>query len=77
MLSLDRMDPSPTEGGASKEAGPSCADISLVATGLVGVVAVVTTAELGEDEGKTGDSSLKPGLFGEGSRTPGERTRLA
>lgn len=76
------MDPSPTSGGASKEVGPSSSVNGEVATGLVGVdvdkvVTVVTGAVPGEGGGKTGGSSLKPGLFGEGSRAVGERARLA
>lgn len=81
-LAFDRMDPSSTVGGASKEAGPSCSVSGDAAKGLVGVpedevVPVVTGPELGEAGGKEGGSSLKPGLLGEGSRAAGERARLA
>lgn len=82
MLTFDRMAPSPTMGGASKEVGPSSSVTREVATGLVGVAAdgvvtVVTGLEPGEDAGKAGGNSLKPGLFGEGRRAEGERARFA
>lgn len=80
----------PPAGGASKETGPSSSVKGEEATGLVGVpdaevVAVVTGPELGTGPGpepgeggvKFGGSSLKPGLFGEGSRAVGDKTRLA
>lgn len=81
-LAFDRMDPSSTVGGASKEAGPSCSVSGDAAKGLVGVpedevVPAVTGLEPGEAGGKEGGSSLKPGLLGEGSRAAGERARLA
>lgn len=38
MLSLDKMAPSATVGGASKEEGPSCLVNGDVGMGLVGVV---------------------------------------
>lgn len=74
------MDPSATVGGASKEAGPSPSVSGEMATGLVGVdevVTMVTGTELGGGGAKEGGSSLKPGLFGEGSRAEGDRARLA
>ena len=84
MLSFDRMDPSVVVGGASKEEGPSSSvNGDTAAMGLVGVavdkvVTMVTGAEeTGDNGGKEGDSSLKPGLFGEGRRAEGERARLA
>lgn len=76
MLSFDRMDPSPTVGGASNEVGPSSSVNGEAATGLVGVGVDKGVTE-GEGGGKAGGSSLKPGLFGEGSRAVGERARLA
>lgn len=82
MLSFDRVDPSPTAGAASKEAGPSSSVAGQRAAGLAGVgvdglVAVVAEAEQGDGGGKAGGSSLKPGLLGEGSRATGDRARLA
>lgn len=79
---LDRTDPSATVGGASKEMGPSSSVPGVAATGLVGVavdkvVTVVTGAEPGDGGVKAGGSSLKPGLFGEGSWVEGERAREA
>lgn len=50
MLAFDRMDPSSTVGGASKEAGPSSS-----VTGLVGVAA---------EEPITGVAGLEPGEEG-------------
>lgn len=83
MLSFDKMDPSATVGGASKETGPSSSvNGGTAATGLEGVavdevVSAVTGAEAGEGGVKAGGSSLKPGLFGEGCRAEGDRARLA
>ncbi len=51
--------------------------MGLVGVVVVEVVTVVTGLALGEHGGKAGGSSLKPGLFGEGSRAEGERARLA
>lgn len=82
MLAFDRVDPSDTTGGSSKEAGPSSsvsgeARTGLVGVGVVGVVAAVTKAEPGEGGGKAGGNIRKPGLFGEAIRAPGDRARLA
>lgn len=82
MLAFDSVDPSDTTGGSSKEAGPSSSVNGEVGTGLVGVgvegvVTPVTEAEPGEGRGKAGGNILKPGLFGEGIRAPGDRARLA
>lgn len=82
MVALDSVDPSDTTGGSSKEAGPSSSvngevGRGLVGAGVEGVVTVVTEAEPGEGRGKAGGNILKPGLFGEGIRAPGDRTRLA
>lgn len=60
MLSLDKMVPSATAGGASKEEGLSCSVSSDAGMGLVGVVVDdgVTGGEPGvepvEDRGKEG-----------------------
>lgn len=83
MLSLDKMVPSTTVGGASKEEAISCLVNGNAGTGLVGVVVEdgVTGGETGvtpaEDPGKEGWMSRKPGLLGDGSRAVGERARLA
>lgn len=82
MLALDSVDPSETSGGSSKEAGPSSSVSGEVGAGLVGVsvegvVPAVTKAEPGEGGGKAGGNILKPGLFGDGIRAPGDRARLA
>lgn len=80
MLAFDSVDPSDTTGGSSKEAGPSSSINGDVGTGLVGVGVeglAVTKAEPGEGGGKAGGNILKPGLFGEGIREPGDRARLA
>lgn len=82
MLALDSVDPSETTGGSSKEAGPSSSvsgevGAGLVGVGVEGVVTAVTTAEPGEGGGKAGGNILKPGLFGEAIRAPGDRARLA
>lgn len=82
MLALDSVDPSETSGGSSKEAGPSSSVSGEVGAGLVGVsvegvVPAVTKAEPGEGGGKAGGNTLKPGLFGDGIRAPGDRARLA
>lgn len=81
MLVFDSVDPSPTTGGSSKEAGPSSVK-GEVGTGLVGVcgeelVTTVPEAEPGEGRGKAGGNILKPGLFGEAIRAPGDKARLA
>lgn len=82
MLSFDKIVPSPTVGGASKEEGPSSSVNGEAATGLVGVgvddvIVPATGAELGEGRVKAGGSSRKPGLLGDGSKAVGERARLA
>lgn len=76
---LDRMDPSATARGSSKETGPSSSVTGEAVSGLVGVAVeeVVTGVLLGESGVKLGGTSLKPGLFGEGSIAEGERARLA
>lgn len=79
LLTLDRMDPSAPVRGSSKETGPSSSVTGEAVTGLVEVAVdgVVTGVEPGESGVKVGGSSLKPGLFGEGSMVVGERARLA
>lgn len=84
MLSLDKIIPSSTVGGASKEEGFSCVVDGDAGVGLVGVTVVedgVTGGETGvepaEDGGKEGWMSRKPGLLGDDSRAVGERARLA
>lgn len=82
MLAFDSVDPSDTKRGSSKEAGPSSSVSREMGTGLVGVgeegvVTMVPEAEPGECRGKAGGNILKPGLFGEGIRAPGDRARLA
>lgn len=83
MLSLDKMVPSSTVGGASKEEGPSCLVNGDAGMGLVGVVVddCVAGGETGEepaeDGGKEGWMSRKPGLLGDDSRVVGERAKLA
>lgn len=82
MLVLDSVDASPTTGGSSKEAGPSSPVNGGGEAGLVGVcvkevVTMVTGAELGDSRGKAGGNILKPGLFGEDIRVPGDKARLA
>lgn len=76
MLAFDSMDPSPTTGGFSKEVGPSSSVNGELGRGLVGVGVEEGAPEAELGEGSTG-KTLKPGLFGEGPRAPGERTRLA
>lgn len=82
LLMLVRMDPSATVGGSSKEVGRSSWVNGWTVTGLVGVavdeeVTVASGAEPGKGGTKEGGSILRPGLFGDGSRAVGERTRLA
>lgn len=82
MLAFDSVDPSAPKRGSSKEAGPSSSFSGEVGAGLVGVgeegvATVVTEADPGEGRGKAGGNILKPGLFGEGIRAPGDRARLA
>lgn len=79
MLAFDSVE---SRGRSSKEAGRSSSVNGEVGTGLVGVgveavVSTLTKAEPGEGCGKTGGNILKPGLFGEGIRAPGDRARLA
>lgn len=83
MLSLDKMVPSATVGGTSKEEGPSRLVIGDAGIGLVGVVVEdgVTGGETGvepaEDGGNEGWMSRKPGLLGDDIRAVGERAKLA
>lgn len=70
LFRLDRTDPSVALRGSSNDTGPSSS-----VTGLVGVTG--TGLEPGDSGVKLGATSLKPGLFGEGSMAEGDRARLA
>lgn len=74
---LDRVEPSATVGGASKETGPSSSVNGEARTGLSSSGdAAVTEEEPGEVGGNAGGNNRKPGLFGEGCGE-GERAREA
>lgn len=86
MLSFDKMVPSATVGGASKEEGPSSSVNGDTSKGLVGVVVddgvtgvtgVTGLEPVEEGRGNEGWMSRNPGLLGDGSRAVGERAKLA